>query len=124
MAYYLVESYLYSVDHGGRSSRGVVGEHKGSEKLYLHVLPLSDAELAALGPRVDEDGNKQHDRLALPRNEDWWIAVEGEAAWPKVLRPRLTSRCADLARKPTPVPLSAEELGRLRASGVGDIPAA
>ena len=118
MAFYLAESNGYSVEHGGRSSAGVLGEHKGKEKIYLHVLPVTDAEIEKLGPRVDEDGNKQHDRLALPRNEEWWIAVEGEAAWPGVHRPRITSRCTDVASKPRPVPLSAEDLDRLRKAGL------
>ncbi len=89
MAYYLVESYHHVVDHK-TATRGALGEHvsrgsgaaKSSEKIYLHVIEIADAEIAKLGPRVDEDGNKQHDRLALPRNEDWWVAVEGEHAWP------------------------------------------
>jgi hypothetical protein len=118
MAFYLAESNSYTVEHGGRSSAGVVGEHKGREKIYLHVLPLEDAEIARLSPRVDEDGNKQHDRLALPRNEEWWIAVDGEAPWPGVLRPRITSRCTDIATKPKPVPLSVEDLERLRKAGL------
>jgi hypothetical protein len=121
MAFYLAESNSYSVEHGGRSSAGVVGEYKGKEKIYLHVLPITDAEIAKLSTRVDEDGNKQHDRLALPRNEEWWIAVEGEAAWPGVIRPRITSRCADVATKPRPVPLTDEELGRLRKAGLAGV---
>jgi hypothetical protein len=121
MAFFVAESNSYSVDHGGRSSAGVVGEHKGKEKIYLHVLPITDAEIAQLAPRLDEDGNKQHDRLALPRNEEWWIAVEGEAAWPGVLRPRITSHCTDVAARPRPAPLSAEDVDRLRKAGVKGI---
>jgi hypothetical protein len=121
MTFYVVESHSYSVDHGGRSSAGVVGEYKGQEKLYLHVLPITDAEIAQLAPRIDEDGNKQHDRLALPRNEEWWVAVEGEATWPGVLRPKITSRCADVGTKPKPAPLSSEDLDRLRKAGVKGI---
>lgn len=121
MAFYLAESNSYAVEHGGRSSAGVIGEHKGKEKIYLHVLPVTDAEIATLSPRVDEDGNKQHDRLALPRNEEWWIAVEGEAAWPGVLRPRITSHCTDIGTKPKPVPLSADDLGRLRKAGLAGV---
>jgi hypothetical protein len=118
MAYYVVESYGFAVDHGGRSSQGVIGEHKGKEKIYLHVLPVADAEIERLAPRVDDDGNKQHDRLALPREDAWWFAVDGEVAWPGVYRPRITSRCADVASKPRPVPLAAEDLERLKKVGV------
>lgn len=118
MPYYLVESYDFKVQHGGRSSQGVLGEQKSSEKLYLHVLPLSDLELAALQPRIDEHGNKEHARLALPRNEEFWIAVEGEASWPKLYRPRVTSRCDLASGAAKPVALTAEELERLRKAGL------
>lgn len=121
MSWFLVESYDYSIDHGGRDSAGVVAEAKGSERIYLHVIALSDAEIKNLGPRVDEHGNKQHDRLTLPRNDAWWIAIEGEASWPKLYRPRLTSRCAEQAGRYTPVPLSEEDLQRLRQAGVSGI---
>jgi hypothetical protein len=121
MSFYVVESHSFTVDHGGRSSQGVVAEYKGSEKIYLHVLPLTDAEIGKLAPRVDEDGNVEHARLALPRNEEWWIAVEGEAAWPKLYRPKITSRCENVGTKPRPAPISAEDLDRLRKSGVPGI---
>lgn len=121
MAFYVAESYSFSVEHGGRQSQGVIGDHKGREKIYLHVLPVSDAEIEKLAPRVDEDGNKQHDRLALPRNEEWWIAVEGEVAWPGIHRAKITSRCTDVGTKPKPAPLSAEDLERLRKQGVKGI---
>jgi hypothetical protein len=121
MSLYVVESYQFSVEHGGRDSQGVVGENKGSEKIYLHVLPLGDAELAKLAVRVDEDGNKQHDRLALPGRDEFWVAVEGEVAWPKIYRPRITSRCDSVGVKPRPVPLSTEDLDRLRKAGVAGI---
>jgi hypothetical protein len=117
MARYLVESSDFSVDHAGRASQGVIGEHKGKEKIYLHVLDVGDADLQKLAPRVDEHGNAQHDRLSLPTVEEWWFAVEGEAAWPGVYRPRLTSRCADVATKPRPEALSEEDGGRLRKAG-------
>jgi hypothetical protein len=121
MAYYVVESYSFAVDHGGRSSQGVIGEHKGKEKIYLHVLPVTDAEVAKLLARVDDDGNKQHDRLALPGNDEWWFAVEGEVAWPGIYRPRLTSHCTDVAAKPRPAPLPAEDLARLVKAGLKGI---
>jgi hypothetical protein len=121
MAHYLVESYAFTIDFGGRSSQGVVGEYKGSEKIYLHVLEIGDADVARLATRVDDDGNKQHDRLALPR-EEWWVAVEGEVSWPKVYRPKLCSRCENVGAKPKPVPLSADDIARLKKSGVGQVP--
>ncbi|MEZ4295853.1 MAG: hypothetical protein R3B70_12825 [Polyangiaceae bacterium] len=121
MSLYVVESYDFSVEHGGRDSQGVVGENKGSEKIYLHVLPLTDAELKKLAVRVDENGNKQSDRLALPGRDDFWVAVEGEVFWPKLYRPRISSHCTDLDTKPTPVPLSEEDIDRLRKSGAQGI---
>lgn len=117
MARYLVESNSFSIDHAGKESQGVVGEYKGKEKIYLHVIEVDDKDLQKLSPRVDESGNKQHDRLVLPRVDEWWFAVEGEAAWPGVYRPKLTSRCADVETKPRPAPLSDEDLGRLRKAG-------
>lgn len=118
MSLYVVESYQFAVEHGGRDSQGVVGENKGSEKIYLHVLPLTEAEVAKLAVRVDEDGNRQHGRLALPGRDDFWVAVEGEVAWPRLHRPRITSRCDDVGTKPRPVPLSDEDLARLRKAGL------
>lgn len=115
MALYIAESYEWQVIHGGRTSQGVVGDGGGSEKIYLHVIEVSDAEVAQLGPRVDEHGNKESDRLALPRNEEWWIAVEGDKAWPKTVRPKLASRCAlDAAGVPRPAPLGEADLATLR----------
>jgi hypothetical protein len=118
MSMYVVESYDFSVEHGGRDSKGVIGEHKGKEKLYLHVLPFTDAEIKKLKPRVDENGNTEHARLALPGNEVWWISLEGEAAWPNLYRPRITSRCEHVDGKPRAVPVSPEDLERLRKAGV------
>src|SRR3954468_22839232 len=103
MAFYIVESYEFSVDHGGRDSKGAIGEYKGSEKIYLHVLPVTDAELGKLKPRVDDNGNVEHARLALPGNDVWWIAVDGEVFWPKLVRPRLRSTCDLASGKPVPV---------------------
>lgn len=118
MSLYVCESYEFSVEHNGRESQGVIGENKGSEKIYLHVLDLTDADVTKLAVRVDEDGNKQHDRLALPRRDDFWVAVEGEVAWPKLYRPRITSRCENVGSKPKPAAISAEDLDRLRKAGV------
>ena len=67
-------------------------------------------------------GNKQHDRLALPRNEEWWIAVEGEVSWPKIHRQKISSRCVQREDGGwQPVALSEEDLGRLRQVGVRGI---
>jgi hypothetical protein len=119
--FYVAESTSYAVEHGGRASEGVVGDYKGREKIYLHVLPITDAEIQKLKPRVDENGNVDHARLALPDSEEWWIAIEGEAAWPKIVRPRIASRCDNIAVKPIPVPISDEDLERLRKAGVRGI---
>ncbi len=121
MSLYVVESYEFSVEHNGRESQGVVGENKGSEKIYLHVLDLGAADLAKLAVRVDDAGNKQHDRLAIPGRDDFWVAVEGEVAWPKIYRPRITSRCDNVGSKPVPAPLSAEDQARLVKAGVKGI---
>lgn len=121
MSYYVAESTMYSVEHGGRDSKGVVADYKGREKIYLHVLPLTDAEIQKLKPRVDENGNTEHARLALPGVEEWWIAVEGEAAWPNIYRPRVVSRCENVGQKPRPAALSDEDLARLRKAGVTGI---
>ena len=45
-------------------------------------------------------------------------AVEGEAAWPNLYRPRITSRCEDVATRPRPAPLAAEDLERLKKAGI------
>lgn len=114
MPLFVVESNLYTLEQGGHDSVGVVGTGGGSEKIYLHVVPISEAESRELAVRVDEDGNRQHDRLALPNRYDWWIAVDGEKRWPGTLSPRITSRCPpDAAGVPAPAPLSAAELGEL-----------
>lgn len=122
MSLYVVESYEFGVDHNGRSSQGVIGENKGSEKIYLHVLSLTEADLKKLAVRVDDNGNKQHDRLALPGRDDFWVAVEGEVAWPKIYRPRITSRCENVGSKPVPAALSAEDIERLKKAGVQGLP--
>jgi len=118
-AHYVVESYDYQVMHGASTSDGVVGQGGSSEKIYLHVIAIDAAELAQLGPRIDESGNKQHDRLALPRNEEWWIAVEGDKVWPKTVRPQVTSHC-QLGDDgiPRPRPVDDDERTALRKVGV------
>jgi hypothetical protein len=119
MPHYIVESYDWQLLHAGRTTDGALGEGGSSEKIYLHVIEITDAELKLLVPRVDENGNKQSDRLALPRNEAWWIAVEGEKTWPKtVLKPKLASRCRyDDKGVPQPVPVGEKELAELRKLG-------
>lgn len=123
MARYLVESHEHTVEHGSQRTTGVLGEGPGSEKIYLHVLELTDAELAKLAFRVDDNGNRESHRLALPRNEEWWIAVEGEKAWPKIPRPKMVSRCgSDASGAPRPVALGDDDLARLKKSGAGNVP--
>ncbi|MBK8256831.1 MAG: hypothetical protein IPK82_29685 [Polyangiaceae bacterium] len=118
MAYYVCESYDFSVDHNGRESQGVVGDNPGSEKIYLHVLPLSDQDLTKLKVRVDEFGNKQSHRLALPGRDDFWVGIDGEVTWPKIVRPKLGSRCDVSSGKPVPAALSADDVERLKKAGV------
>ena len=118
MTLYVCESASHSVEHRGHVSAGVLGEQRGTEHVYLHVLALPDADVAALAPRVDEHGNTEHARLALPRNEDWWVALDGEVCWPKLHRPRISSRCDLSTGSPRPVPLSEEDAARLRKLGV------
>ena len=59
--------------------------------------------------------------LALPDRDDFWVAVEGEVAWPKIYRPRITSRCEQVGSKPQPVAAGDEDLERLRKAGVKGI---
>ncbi len=117
MAFYVTESYDYSVFHAGSYTDGVVGKGGSSEKIYLHVLEITDADIACLRPREDEHGNKQNDRRALPQNEQWWIAVDGAKVWPKTLRPKVVSRCRLQAGVPEPTPLGEDELTALRKVG-------
>lgn len=118
MALYVVESTFHEIEHAGQKPKGVVGQGPGSEKLYLFVIAIDDAALAKLGPRVDEDGNKQHDRRALPGNEEWWIAVEGEKVWPGTVRPRVTSRCTFAPDgAPVPHPLDEAEHAAIEKTG-------
>jgi len=57
-------------------------------------------------------------RLALLRNEDWWIALEGEKLWPGIPRPQITSRCSyEASGKPVPKPLDEDEIAALRKVG-------
>ena len=116
---YLVESFEWRVLHDGAMSEGVAGQGGGSEAIYLHVIAVEAAEIARLVPREDEFGNRQHERLALPRNEEWWIAIEGAKVWPKTYRPKLVSRCAiDERGLPCPVALNLAGQEALTALGV------
>jgi hypothetical protein len=121
MVWHLVESSDYTIEHRGRRSEGVVAEAKGSEKIYLHVVALTGDDIARLAPRIDENGNKEHARLALPREEAWWVAIDGEAFWPKLYRPRVASRCVEEGGVWRPVALSPDDLDRLRKAGVRGI---
>jgi hypothetical protein len=115
MPIFVVESSFHEIEAGGRKSLGAVGVGPGSEKLYLHAVELAAKDLAKLGPRVDEDGNKQHDRLAQPGNEEWWIAVDGETSWPGTVGPKVRSRCQlDESGVPSPIPADDRELAELR----------
>jgi len=118
MPLYVVESTFYEVHHEQVVSQGVVGHGPGSEKLFLHLLDLPASTIAKLGARVDEDGNKQHDRRALDGNEEWWIAVEGEKAWPGIARPKITSRCTLEGGVPVPHALDDEERAALAKTGL------
>jgi hypothetical protein len=118
VANYVVESYDFQVLHAGRMTDGALGEGPGAEKIYLHVIAISDGDIGMLEPRMDESGNQQHDRLALPRNEEWWVAVDGERAWPKIPRPRVVSHCQLEGGIPKPAALVDDEVAALRKLGV------
>lgn len=115
---YVVESYQYAVTHNGRASRGVIGAHSGSEKIYLHVVPLSEADLKSLATRVDADGNRQSDRFAPPRVDEFWVTLDGEVLWPKLGRVKVRSSAQVMGNRVVPTPLTAAELDALRKAGV------
>lgn len=119
MPLYVVESFFHALEEPFVRSKGnVLGVGPGKEKIHLFVAELDGATIAKLAKRVDEDGNTQSDRLALPRNEDWWIALEGERSWPGIPRPKITSRCTyDASGAPAPRPLDDDELAALRKVG-------
>lgn len=114
---YVVESYHHAVSHNGRASRGVIGAHQGGEKIYLHALPLSEADLKGLAPRVDEHGNRQSDRFAPPRVEEFWVALDGEVLWPKLGRVKVRSGAQIRGARVEPTPLTAAEFDALRKAG-------
>lgn len=115
MALYIAESHYHTVLHGTHDCDGIVGQGGGKEKIYLHVIPITDAEIAKMGPRIDEHGNKEHDRLALPDQEDWWIAIDGEKFWPGTLNPKVRSKCSyDGSTAARPSPLTDAEIAELR----------
>jgi hypothetical protein len=120
-SFYLVESSYFTVSHGVRESQGMLGDTKAAERIYLHVLPLTGAEVKSLRPRPDEHGNLDHTRFALRGRDDWWIAVEGEASWPKLFRPRMTSRFKETDMGPVAAPLTDAELDLLRSAGLQGI---
>jgi len=98
-------------------SDGLLGSGGSSEKIYLHLIELSDADIAQLRPREDEHGNKEHDRLAEPRNEEWWIAIAGDKSWPKTMRPKVVSRCPLVDGVPKPAPITDDERRALQQAG-------
>lgn len=133
MALYLVESYAHEIEHHGRTIRGVVGKpaptcDRRSEKLYLHVVDLGPAEVAKMAVRIDDDGNKEHDRWSLPKSHfagivEWWVAVEGGHGWPSYPGRPLCSTCTfGVDHVPRPKELGEDELTRLRGLGA-DLPA-
>ncbi len=93
MAKYLVESHDWQLFHGGATTDGALGQGGGSEKIYLHLIEVSDDDIARLVPRVDENDNRDHSRLALPNNDEWWVPVDGKKAYPKTFNPKVISRC-------------------------------
>jgi hypothetical protein len=120
MSLYVVESFDWQILHGGHMSDGALGQGGGPEKIYLHVIDVSDEQILKLAPRVDDDDNRQSDRLALPRNDEWWIAVEGRKVWPKTYNPKLTSTCEMGADGiPRARPLTDAGLATLKKLGVG-----
>ena len=67
---------------------------------------------------VDEDGNRQSDRLALPRNEEWWIPLQGKKSWPKTVNPAITSGCRmGEDGIPRAQPLTDGQLAKLKKAG-------
>lgn len=116
MSLYVIESGFHSLDEPFIRSKGnVLGVGPGKEKIHLFVAELDEKTIAKLRPRIDPDGNAQSERRALPDNEDWWIALEGEKAWPGIPRPKITSRCNyDASGAPVPRPLDEDDLAALR----------
>ncbi len=118
MAKYLVESYDWQIIYGAEQSDGALGQGGSREKIYLHVLEIDDDTIKRLVPRVDEDGNRQSDRLSRPNDDEWWIAVQGDKAYPKTVNPKIFSRCAmGEDGIPRPQPLSDAALAALRKAG-------
>ena len=118
MANYLVESYDWQILHDGVMSDGKLGQGGGAESIYLHVIKVGDDAIKRLVPRVDDAGNRQSDRLALPNNEEWWIPVEGRKAWPKTVNPKICSGCAmGTDGIPRARPLSSEAEAKLKSLG-------
>jgi hypothetical protein len=120
-AYFLVESSYFNVSQADRQSQGVACQTKSGQTIYLHVLPLTDAELKKLRAKKDDAGNADHTRFALPGRDDFWIAVEGEVAWPGIPRPRLTSHFQETDLGPMPVALTTAELELLRKAGLAGV---
>ena len=118
MAKFLVESYDWQIVHDGVMSDGALGQGGGAESIYLHVIDIDEDTIRKLVPRVDDNGNRQSDRLALPRNEEWWIPVEGRKAWPKTVNPKITAGCEMGADGiPRAKPLDEAALAALKKAG-------
>lgn len=129
---YLVESHHHEVEHRGRTSRGARAQalpqcDRRREVIYLHVLELAPAEVAKMRARIDDDGNKEHDRWALPKDHfvgvnEWWVAVEGGHAWPHYPGKPLCSTC-DFGADGVPRPRVLDAATLTRLSGLGaDLP--
>jgi hypothetical protein len=119
VAKYIVESQEWQILYDGQMSDGALGQGGGPDKIYLHVIDVADDAIKRLVPRVDEHGNRESDRLALPNNDEWWIAVSGRKAWPKTFNPKLISTCEIGADGiPRAKPLSEPQLAVLKKLGV------
>ena len=118
MPKYVVESYEWQVLHDGVMSDGVVGQGGAPESIYLHVLELPEETMQKLVPRVDVHGNRESDRLALPRNEEWWIPIEGRKSWPKTVNPKVTAGCRmGEDGIPRAQPLTDAQIAKLKKAG-------
>ena len=118
MAKYLVESHDWQLFYDGATTDGALGQGGGSEKIYLHLIEVSDAEIARLVPREDENGNRDHGRLSIPFNEEWWVPVDGKKSYPKTFNPKVISRSVTGGSGiPKAQPLSDEDLALLKKAG-------
>jgi hypothetical protein len=118
MAIYLVESYDWQLLFGGVMSDGAVGQGGESESIYLHLVESNEETMKRLVPRVDENGNRQSDRLTLAGNEEWWIPVSGRKSWPKTVNPKVTASCTmGEDNIPRALPLPESSVAALKKAG-------